>query len=59
MVELHVVSLNRTVQCGVESTKDQSCASRCCVVSGRGTFMENSHGRYIATFDGVPVSHEK
>ncbi len=59
VVELHVASLNCTVQCGVESTKDQSCVPRCCVVSGRGTSMENSHGRYVAKFDGFPVSHEK
>ncbi len=35
VVELHAASLNCTVQCGVESTEDHSCVSRCCVVSGR------------------------
>jgi hypothetical protein len=40
VVELHAASLNCTVQCGVESTEDQSCVSRCCVVSGRGTSTE-------------------
>jgi len=59
LVELHVASLNGTVQCGVESTEDQSCVSRCCVVSGRGTSMGNSHGRYLAKFDGFTVSPEK
>jgi hypothetical protein len=54
VVELHVASLKCTVQCGVESTEDQSCVSRCCVVPGRGTSMENSHGRYVAKFDGFP-----
>jgi hypothetical protein len=46
-VELHAASLNCTVQCGVESTQeeDQSSVSRCCVVSGRGTSTEKSHGR--------------
>ncbi len=34
MVELHAASLNSTVQCRVESTEDQSCVSRCCVLSG-------------------------
>ncbi len=29
VVELHGASLNCTVQCGVESTEDQSCVSRC------------------------------
>jgi len=59
VVELHGASLNCTVQCGVESTEDQSCVSRCWVVSGRGTSMENSHGRYVAKFDGFPISPEK
>jgi hypothetical protein len=59
VVKLHVASLNCTVQCGVESTEDQSCVSRCCVVPGRETSMENSHGRYVAKFDGFPVSREK
>jgi hypothetical protein len=52
VVEIHAASLNCTVQCGVESTEDQSCVSRCCVViSGRGTSTEESHGRCIAKFD--------
>jgi hypothetical protein len=52
VVELHAASLNCTVQCGVESTEDQSCGSRCCVViSGSGTSTEKSHGRCIAKFD--------
>jgi len=59
VVELLGASLNCTVQCGVESTEGQSCVSRCWVVSGRGTSMENSHGRYVAKFDGFPVSQEK
>jgi hypothetical protein len=59
VVELHVASLNCTVQCGVESTEDQCCVSPCYIVSGWGTSMENSHGRYVAKFDGFPVSHEK
>jgi hypothetical protein len=59
VVELHAASLNCTVQCGVESTEDQSCVCRCCVVSGLGTSMENSHGSYVAKFDGFPVSPEK
>jgi hypothetical protein len=51
-VELHAASLNCTVQCGVESTEDQSCGSRCCVViSGSGTSTEKSHDRCIAKFD--------
>jgi hypothetical protein len=56
VVELHAASLNCTVQCGVESTEDQSCVSRCCVVSGRGTSTEKSHGRYIARCDSFPYS---
>ncbi len=60
VVELHAASLNYTGQCGVElCIADQSCVSRCCVVFGRGTSTEKSHGRYIAKFDGFPVSHEK
>jgi len=51
VVELHAASLNCTVQCGVERTKDQSCVSRCCVVPGSGTSTEKSHGRYLAKFD--------
>ncbi len=58
VVELHTASLQCTVQCGVESTEDQSCVSRCCVVPGWGTSKENSHGRYVAKFDGFPVSSE-
>ncbi len=38
--ELHAASLNCTVQCSVESTEDQSCVSRSCVVSARGTATE-------------------
>jgi len=56
VVELHAASLNCTVQCGVESTEDQSFVSRCCVVSGRGTSTEKSHGRYIAKFDSFQYS---
>jgi hypothetical protein len=56
VVELHAASLNCTVQCGVESTEDHSCVSRCCVVSGRGTSTEKSHGRYIARFDSFQYS---
>ncbi len=52
VVELHAASLNSTVQCRVESTEDQSCVSRCCVVSGR-EHPEKSHGRYRAKFDSV------
>jgi len=55
-VKLHAASLNCTVQCGVESTQDQSCVSRCCVVSGRGTSTEKSHGRYLAKFDSFQCS---
>ncbi len=51
VVELHAASLSCTVQCGVESTEDQSRVSRCCVVSGRGTSTEKSQGRYLAKFD--------
>jgi hypothetical protein len=52
VVEIHAASLNCTVQCGVESTEDQSCVSRCCVViSASGTSTEKSHGRCIAKFD--------
>jgi len=56
VVELHAASLNCTVQCGVESTEDHSCVSRCCVVSGRGTSTEKSHGRYRANFDSFQYS---
>jgi hypothetical protein len=59
VIGLHGASLNCTVHCGVESTEDQSCVSRCCVVPGRGTSMEISHDRYVAKFDGFPVSREK
>jgi hypothetical protein len=59
VVELHEADLKCTVKCGVETTEDQSCVSRCCVVPGRGTSMENSHGRYVAKFDDFPVSREK
>jgi len=38
--ELHAASLNCTVQRSVESTEDQSCVSRSCVVSARGTATE-------------------
>ncbi len=52
VVELHAASLNCTVRCGVESTEDQSCVSRCCVViSGKGTSKEKSHDRCIGKFD--------
>jgi hypothetical protein len=40
LFELFVASLNCTVQCSVESTEDESCVSRSCVVSGRGTATE-------------------
>ncbi len=56
VVELHAASLNCTVQCRVESTEDPSCVSRCCVVSGRGTSTEKSHGRYLAKFDSFQYS---
>ncbi len=56
VVELHAASLNCAVQCGVESTEDQSCVSRCCVVSGEGTSTEKSHGRYLAKFDSLQYS---
>jgi hypothetical protein len=56
VVEIHAASLNCTVQRGVESTKDQSCVSRRCVVSGRGTSTEKSHARYIAKFDSFQYS---
>jgi hypothetical protein len=56
VVELHAASQNCTVQCRVESTEDQSFVSRCCVVSGRGTSTEKSHGRYIAKFDSFQYS---
>ncbi len=46
VVELHAASLNCTVQSCVESTEDQSSVSPCCVVSGRGTSTEKSHGCY-------------
>ncbi len=59
LVEIHAASVNRTLQCGVESKEDQSCVSRCCVVSGRGTSMEISHGSYFYKFDGFPGSLEK
>ncbi len=38
--KLHAASLNCTFQCSVESTEDQSCVSRSCVVSARGTATE-------------------
>ncbi len=38
--ELRAASLNCTVQYSVESTEDQSCVSRSCVVSARGTATE-------------------
>ncbi len=56
VVELHAASLHCTVQCRVESTEDQSCVSRCCVVSGSGTSTEKSHGRYLAKFDSFQYS---
>ncbi len=59
LVEIHAASLNCTVQCGVESIEDQSCVSRCCVVSGRGTSMEISLGSCYAKFDAFPGSLEK
>jgi hypothetical protein len=60
VAEFHAASLNYTGQCGVElCIADQSCVSRCCVVFGRGTSTEKSHGMFIAKFDGFPVSHEK
>ncbi len=38
--ELDAASLSCTVQCSVESTEDQSCVSRSCVVSARGAATE-------------------
>jgi hypothetical protein len=38
--ELHAASLNCTVPCSVESTEDESCVSRSCVVSAGGTATE-------------------
>jgi hypothetical protein len=40
LFELHAASLDCAVQCSVESTEDQSCVSRSCVVSARGTARE-------------------
>ncbi len=48
--ELHAASLNCSVQCRVESKEDQSCVSRSCVVSARGTATERHT---------VAVSHEE
>jgi hypothetical protein len=56
VVELHAASLTCTVQCGVKNIEHQSSVSRCCVVSGRGTSTEKSHGRYIAKFSTVSIA---
>ncbi len=56
VLHLHAASLNCTVQCRVESTEDQSCVSRCCVVSGSGASTEKSRARYLAKFDSFQYS---
>jgi hypothetical protein len=56
VVELRAAPLNCTVQSGVERTENQSCVSRDCVVSGRGTSTEKSHGRYLAKFGSFQYS---